>query len=444
MLDIAPVTLGLLSVCVVLILIYLGMYVGVALMLVSFAGVWLLRDDFSIASRLLGQAASDSISDYIFGVIPLFVLMGLLVSAARLGEDCFEIAHALLHKVAGGLGVTTVAANAVFASITGISIAAAAVFSRIAVPPMVRYGYSVRFAAGVVAGSSVLGMLLPPSLLFILYGVITEQSIGSLFIAGILPGLLLALAFIAYIMVMARFAPSFVYSAARDSTAESADVPKLPFSDVVIRLFPIVVLVLLVMGGIYGGIFTPTEAGAVGALGALVIAVARGRLDWKTLWNVLVDTGRITASISLLLIGASLYSRFLALSGLPDFISGLMVGADVGTPLFLTSFIFIIILLGCIIDSSSTMLISLPIAFPVAVTLGIDPIWFGVITVLGVEIGLLTPPFGLSVFVVKATLQQETTVTLNDVFAGSFPFALVMLTVLLVVCLNPWLTTILL
>jgi len=443
MIDLAPQTLGLLSVLLLLVLVYGGMHVGVALTATSFLGVWLLRDNMEIASRLLGIAASDAISDYVFGVIPLFVLMGLLVSVARIGEDCFDVANALLGRIRGGLGVATVGANAIFAAITGISIAAAAVFSRIAVPQMLRFGYAPRFAAGVVAGSSVLGMLIPPSLLFILYGVLTEQSIGSLFVAGILPGILLALAYCTAIVAAAAWRPGLIF---RDGKVRAATLPgaMLGAADMAGRMMPIMVLVLLVLGGIYGGIFTPTEAGAVGALGALVIAFVRGRLDRRGFWKVLVETGQITASVCLLLIGASLYSRFLALAGVPDMVSQAIIGVDLGVPLFLAAFIGIVILLGCIIDSSSIMLITLPIAFPVSQALGIDPIWFGVITVLAVEIGLLTPPFGLSVFVVKSALGPNSELTLNDIFIGTAPFALIMLIVLIFICLNPWMATALL
>src|SRR5690606_2021350 len=325
----------------------------------------------------------------------------------------------------GGLGIATVAANAVFAAITGISIAAAAVFTRIAVPQMIRFGYRAKFAVGVVAGSSVLGMLIPPSLLFILYGIITETSIGDLFLAGILPGLVLTAVYCAYILTAARFRPGLIFEASlipdaatRGAAARRGEVRR--------ALSPGVLMVVFVIGGIYGGFFTPAEAGAVGALGAFLITLARRRLAGSALWKVLVDTGQVTASVCLLLIGASLFSRFLALSGLPSEIAGLFQETGLGLAGFLFAYILTLLVLGCILDSSSTLLILVPITYPIAVSFGIDPYWFGVITVLTVEIGLLTPPFGLSVFVVRASLGGEAVVTTNQIFAGSLPFVLLM------------------
>jgi len=255
-----------------LLLIYAGMHVAVALTLLSFIGVWLIKGDAAIASNLLAQAASDSIASHIFGVVPLFVLMGFLVAIADIGRDSFEVANQIFRRLKGGLGIATVAANAVFAAITGISIASAAVFTRVAVPEMLRFGYKPRFAVGVVAGSSVLGMLIPPSLLMILYGFLSEQSVGSLFLAGVIPGILLAVAYSAYIVTASFLAPDYV-GGQRDA---EFGAPPLSLGAIVARMFPITGLILLVLGGIYGGWFTATDGGAVGALGALIIAPGDG------------------------------------------------------------------------------------------------------------------------------------------------------------------------
>ncbi|MGR3704023.1 MAG: TRAP transporter large permease subunit, partial [Paracoccaceae bacterium] len=292
------------SIAVMLVLIYAGLHVAIALTLISFLGVWLMRGNIELAANLLVVAFKDSITDQLFGVVPLFVLMGLVVSVSGMGRDTFDVAQAAFRKIVGGLGVATVAANAIFAAITGISIASAAVFTKVAVPEMRARGYTPEFSVGVVAGSSVLGMLIPPSLLFILYGILTERSVGDLFIAGILPGLILAAVYSAGIIIMARFAPGFVGRAAGEEEA-----PKLGFAKALGKLAPIVVLVGLVLGGIYGGWFTPTEAGAAGAAGALVIALILRRLSWRDFWQVLVQTGHTTAAICFLIIGASLYSR---------------------------------------------------------------------------------------------------------------------------------------
>lgn len=427
------------SIGLMLVLIYAGMHVSIALTLLSFIGVWLLKDNVDIAGNMLVIAFKDSISDYIFGVVPLFVLMGLTVSVAGIGRDTFDVANHLFRKVQGGLGIATVAANAIFAAITGISIASAAVFTKVAVPEMMHRGYTGRFAVGVVAGSSVLGMLIPPSLLFIIYGVLTEQSVGALFIAGIIPGLLLVAVYAGGIMLMGRFTPGFL--GAVDESPP--DGPTLTMVETFEKLGPIVLLVLLVLGGIYGGIFTPTEAGAAGALGALVIALAKRRLTWRSFWHLLVQTGHTTASVCFLIIGASLYSRMLAMSGMPGWLGGMVADSQLGLSGIVLSLIVIMILLGTILDSVSIMLLTLPVALPVLIGFDADLIWIGVLSILAVEIGLLTPPFGIAAFVIKATLGSKSDISLGDIFIGAAPFALMMLVVLALVFVFPALATVL-
>ena len=437
-----PTLIGLASVAIMLVLIYAGMHVGIALSLLSFVGVWMIRGDATVAANLLALAASDAISDYVFGVVPLFVLMGLLVAVADIGKDSFEVANQIFRRVRGGLGIATVAANAVFAAITGISIASAAVFTKVAVPEMLRHGYSPRFAVGVVAGSSVLGMLIPPSLLLILYGVLTEKSVGDLFVAGIIPGIVLAIAYSVGILLMGRFTPGFV--GGRIVSDEQQGAPLMSAGEMVARMMPVVALVVLVLGGLYAGLFTPTEAGAVGAAGALVLAIIKRKLSGAALWQVLVETGRITASICFLIIAAQLYSRMLAVSGVTELLRALTVSTGLGFPGLLTIFVLVVLLLGTILDSSSIMLITIPLVLPALVSFNVDLIWFGIVTLLAVEIGLLTPPFGIAVFVIKATLGNSSPITLNDIFAGALPFAAIMLVVLLLVIAFPWLATALL
>jgi tripartite ATP-independent transporter DctM subunit len=432
------VGIAFLSIAAMLVLIYSGMHVAIALILLSFVGVWVLRGNFDIASNMLVLAFKDSINDYLFGVVPLFVLMGLLVAVAGIGRDTFEVAAQVFRRILGGLGIATVAANAVFAAITGISIASAAVFTKVAVPEMIRHGYTPRFAVGVVAGSSVLGMLIPPSLLFILYGVLTEQSVGSLFIAGVLPGILLSLVYCAGIFAMGRWWPSFIGGPREQTWDTSQD---MGLAEMAGKIAPIVILVALVLGGIYGGYFTPTEAGAAGALGALLISLAKRRLTWASFWQVLVQTGHTTSSICFLIIGASLYSRMLAMSGMPGWLGNWVIDSGMGVTGILIALLFVIILLGTILDSASIMLLTLPIAVPILISTGVDLIWLGVLVILAVEIGLLTPPFGIAVFVVKATLGPTSPVTLGDIFAGAAPFAAMMLLVLVIVFLFPWLAT---
>ncbi|MDX1820813.1 MAG: TRAP transporter large permease [Paracoccaceae bacterium] len=424
-----PFDIGLIALAAMFVTVLAGLFVPVALMLCSFLGVWAIKGSPVLASKLMALAANDSISSYFFGVVPLFVLMGFIVAEAGLGRDAFDVANAMFRRLRGGLGVGTVGANAIFAAITGISIASAAVFTKIAVPQMIRHGYAPRFAVGVVAGSSVLGMMIPPSLLLILYGILTEQSIGDLFIAGIGPGLLLAVFFAAGIVLMAIFTPGFV---GRPEGAPEA----LPPRALLAKGLPIAALITLVLGGIYGGLFTPVEAGAVGAIGALLIGVALRRLTWAGLWRVLVDTGLVTATVCFLIIAAQMYSRMLALSGVPAGLGAWAAGADLGFWGLMILYVLIVIALGMILDSSSIMLILVPLMLPVVVPMGVDLVWFGIVTVLAVEIGLLTPPFGISVYVIKATL-DDPAITLAEIFKGAAPFALIMLVVLALIIVFP-------
>ena len=266
----SPFEIGLYSLGAIVILVYLGFWVPFALMLSSYVGVWLIKDSSILAGKLLALAASESISSYFFGVVPLFVFMGNVVSATGMGEDAYDVANQAFRKIRGGLAIGTVGANAVFAAITGISIASAAVFTKIAVPHMVKFGYSPRFSVGVVAGSSVLGMLIPPSLLLILYGILTEQSIGDLFIAAIIPGILLAMVFGFVILLLSFFWPSFVHSKKENS---KPDLQLMKLREFLQKGAPLVILIVVVLGGIYGGFFTPIEAGAIGSFGAVFLRI---------------------------------------------------------------------------------------------------------------------------------------------------------------------------
>ncbi len=428
--------IGLLSVAAMLLLIYVGMHVAIALLVVSFIGVWMITGRFEVAANLLGLAAADSIAGYTFGVVPLFIFMGLLVGIADMGRDAFEVANQLFRRVRGGLGIATVAANAVFAAITGISIAAAAVFTKVAVPEMLRLGYRPRFAVGVVAGSSVLGMLIPPSLLLIVYGIISEQSIGRMFLAGIVPGVVLATAFAVCILLMAYLFPGYV-GGNRPAAGRPSDYLG-PWA-MTRKLGPIVLLVVVVLGGIYGGIFTATEAAAVGALGALILALAKRRLTAGKFWNVLTETGQVTVAILFLIIAASIYSRMLALAGVPGAIESAIAGFGLGFYGFLFLYIAVLILLGTVLDAVSILLIAVPLALPIVAGHDVSLVWFGIVTVIAVEIGLLTPPLGLSVYVIKSSL-DDASITLGDVFVGAFPFAVIMLLTLLLIVAFPGLS----
>lgn len=431
----SPVEIGAYGIGALILLIFIGMPIGFGMLLVSFAGVAAIRND-TVALRMMTQVANDSLEEYLFAVVPLFVLMGLLVTISGVGRDTFDVFERLLRRVTAGLGIATVFANAVFASITGISIASATVFSRVAVPEMVRHGYTRTFATGVVAGSSVLGMLIPPSLLMIVYAVLAEESVGRMFLAGIGPGLLLSLIFSLTIILLARTRRGFVFEPGSDA----ADYTSFTGGDLLRKSVPVIALMGLVLGGLYGGFFNPTEAGAAGAFGALVIALLRRTLDRGTFWRLLVETGQITVSVLFLILAATFFSRMLALSGVPRELAEFFLEGPVGHWGFLLIYLGLIILLGCLIDSISIMLILLPIAVPVAEAAGFDRIWFGVLTVVAVEMGLLTPPFGLSVYTIKSAM-DDPDLRVGDVFRGALPFVGAMLLCLAILIVFPSIAT---
>jgi len=438
----SDVGIGALCFLASLVLIQSGMNIGVALMLLSFVGVWAIKS-LAVAGKLLASSVSTSIASDAYAVIPMFVLMGLFVSATNMGRDTFDVAALVLRRIRGALGMATVAANAVFAACTGTTIASASVFTKVAVPEMMRHGHTPRFSVGVVAGSSVLGMLIPPSILMIIFGVIANVSIGDLFTSGILPGIVLAAAFCLTILLLAYLRPGFV---AVDPTAlkgeyhgplEGASRWRL-----IVKMLPIVVLVGIVLGGIYGGFFTPTEAGGAGALTAFVIALVRRELTLKIFWQLALETGRVTAAICFLLMAAALYSQMLTLSGLPYTVGQWLQQAELGFFAILIGYLVVLIILGCFLDSVSIMLIVLPFVIPLFEAFGTNLVWLGLITIIAIEIGLLTPPLGLAVFVVKANLEDQR-ITTWDIFMGTMPMTITMVVVLVICVLFPWLSLVL-
>jgi C4-dicarboxylate transporter, DctM subunit len=437
-------SVGLPLVAMLIFAIACGLPVALSLVLSSFVGIAAMRSP-EVAGRFLASSANDAINEYTFGVIPLFILMGLLVSQSGVGKDTFDVFESLMRRILGGLGIATVASNTVFAAITGVSIASVAVFSKIAVPEMRRHGYSAQLSVGIVAGSSVLGMLIPPSLLLIVFGIISEQSIGKLFLAGLLPGALLAVIFSITIMLIGYIWPRQIGKLPKGAQKSNdtlgvedtgAIKPKMGLREASTKMAPMIVLIILVLGGLYGGLFSPTEAGAVGAAGALVIALLRRSLDLRSFWQVTKETGNINVSILFLIIGATLYTRALSLSGLPAWVTETIVALNLGYAGFLIIYVLILVIMGFFIDAVSILLIVVPIMLPVTMSLGMDPIWFGIITIVAVEIGLLTPPFGLSAFAVKASL-NDPDLSLSTIFIGAFPFVLGMFLLLAMLAVFP-------
>ncbi len=431
--DLSSATVGIVSLIAIVTFIYAGVHIAVALGMVSFVGVILLKGNVALPLNLLGLAIADSISDEAFATVPLFVMMGLVVSRCGLGRDVYEFANDVFHGLRGGLGVATVAANAIFAAVTGSSIASASVFAKVAVPEMRRYHYGKRFTVGIVAGSSVLGMIIPPSVMLIIYAVITEQSVGAMFLAGVLPGILLAVAFCIAIIAFAAFWPSFVGGEAPTGTRPPlASLAR----DAVHKLGPVLLLVVVVLGGLYGGILTPVESGAAGTVAAAILGAFKRRLNVRAIWGALVDTGHITANILFLIIAASIYSRMLGIAGLPTLFGEWLGTMQLSFAGFMVLYVLLLLALGTIFDTASIILIVVPLFLPALEPLNINLTWFGIVTVVGAEIGLLTPPFGISCFVIKATI-DDPSVTLNDVFMGALPFAGVMLIVLVLLIVFP-------
>ncbi len=425
-----PLQIGTVSVIAIVLLIYLGVYIPIALGVVSFVSIWLMRDNFDLAMNLLKIAVSDSVMEYTFATVPLFTFMGLIVSKAGMGSDIYEVMNSAFRRVKGGIGMATVGANAVFAAVTGSSIASASVFATVAVPQMLKLNYNPRFAVGVVAGSSVLGMIIPPSAMLIIYSLVAEQSVGDMFLAGIVPGLLLAAAYIGAIAFAGRFTPSFV------GGVDMPDEEPLSLAEMLGKTLPLVLLVLLVLGGIYTGWLTPVEAGAAGATMGLLIAIVRKRMTLQTFWEALIETGHITAAILFLITAASIYSRMLGLAGVPNMLGDVMSQHQLSIATIMTIYVLLMLFLGTLLDTASIILIVVPLFLPLIEPLGLSPVWFGIVTVVGAEIGLLTPPLGISCFVIKTTLNDER-ITLKDVFLGALPFAFVMLIVLILLIRFP-------
>jgi len=429
-----PFIVGIFSLVAIIVLIYAGCYVAIALSLVSFLGVWFIKSDPVIAVRMMSLAVADAIKHVDYASIPTFVMMGMIVGKSGFGSDIYEVANQIFRRLRGGLGIATVAANTAFAAVTGSSIAAASVFTRVSVPEMIRYDYSRRFAVGVVAGSSVLGMIIPPSVMMIIYAFVAEQSVAHMFIAGILPGLLLAAAFIGAIMVMTAFFPRFIGAGAY--TKQLAEPDLMPVGLMIWKIVPLVLLVLIVLGGIYTGFFTPSEAGATGAFTAFAMSLIARRMNWKSFKEVLIDTGHITANLLFLIIAASMYSKMLGIASLPFLLSQWIDQIELSFALTMMIYVILLLFLGTIMDTGSIILVCVPLFLTAIENMGMSLIWFGLITVVGAEIGLLTPPFGLSCFVIKAAVNRDD-ISLYDIFYGAFPFAVVMLMVLIVLIAFP-------
>jgi C4-dicarboxylate transporter, DctM subunit len=440
-------------VVVVLGLVFAGVHIAIALGITAALGIYLMTGDIEVVRTFVANTAYEALRDYVFAVIPLFMLMGDFLAKCGAARDIYTLANRASKWLPGRLAAATIIANALFGFVTGVSIAAAAAFSRIAYPEMRRYGYRRDFALGSVAGSACLGMLIPPSVLMIVWCVLTELSIGKLFLAGVIPGLLAAAGMVVYVVIAAKLKPELVgetHASRRAARALSADATAAPSprpdepdeAAVHAMLFSTLLVVALIMatlGAIWLGLCTPTEGAGIGAVGALILAVIKG-IKPREVWQVVLDVGRTSGPLLLLLFCAQLYSRVLSMTGFTEAAKAFLLSTGAGPWGILLVMVAIWFVLGCLIDSISIILLTVPIFAPIAVHLGFDPLAFAIIGILAIETGLLTPPFGILVFTVKAAVPDRD-VTLAEIFRGSIPYWIVLLVIVAAVAAFPKLAT---
>ncbi|HNK18063.1 MAG TPA: TRAP transporter permease [Piscinibacter sp.] len=397
---------------VLFVLMLLRVPVGMAMGLVGVSGYALIAGG-GPALKLIGQTSMRTVTDYTFGVIPMFMLMGAFVSVSGVSRELFRAANALIGHLRGGLGMATVLACGGFAAICGSSVATAATFSTVAYPEMRRYGYPQSFSTGVIAAGGTLGAMLPPSTVLAVYAVITQQDIGKLFMAGVLPGLLAMGMYVLTIVAIVALAPKLLPAGEKKPWSERLAAMK--------DVWPSLVLFIFVIGGLYGGVFTPTEAGGVGAGGAFLLGVIRRKLDRAGIRQALLQATRTAAAVFTVLIGALLFGYFLTITQTPQKLTEFLTGLGIGRYGVLALIMVMYLLLGCLMDAMAMIILTVPIIFPVIMQLGFDPIWFGVIIVMTVELGLIHPPVGMNVFVIKSVVQE---VSFTTIFKGVIPFVL--------------------
>jgi C4-dicarboxylate transporter DctM subunit len=394
------------------ILMLLRVPVGMAMGLVGVTGFGYIVGS-GPALKMIGQTTMRTVTDYTFGVIPMFLLMGAFVTNSGMSRELFRTANTFVGHLRGGLGIATVAACGAFAAICGSSVATAATFSTVAYPEMRRYGYPQSFATGVIAAGGTLGAMLPPSTVLAVYGIITEQDIGKLFIAGILPGLLAISMYISTIVLLGIVRPGFLPAGKRISWSDRLAALRDIWAPLVLFIF--------VIGGLYGGWFTPTEAGGMGAGGAFVIGVLSGRLSRADIRRSLLQATRTAAAVFTVLIGALLFGYFLTITQTPQKVTEFLTSLGLGRYGVLALIMLMYLALGCLMDAMAMIILTVPIIFPVITALGFDPIWFGVIIVMTVELGLIHPPVGMNVFVIKSVIPD---VSFTTIFVGVLPFIL--------------------
>ena len=423
-----PLVISIIGLVAFFFLMSQGMHIAFSFMFVGFMGVALLRG-LDSGFSLIGQQPFVWASNGNLIAVPLFILMGQFVFHAGIGTELFEFVHKWIGRFRGGLALATTVASAAFGACSGISLASAATMGTVAYPEMEKYKYDRRLSTGCITAGGALSCLIPPSVAFIIYGVLTEQSIAKLFIAGILPGLLLATMFLLLIIIMCRRNPQL-----------GPPGPSYTWKEMLVSLKGVVgvlILFIVVMGGLFMGVFTPSEAGAMGAFGAFVIAAARGKLTKSSVVAAVRDALKTSGFILTITIGAMMFSNFLAVGGFSGMFREWIEALPLSRNLIMISILFIYIPLGMVMDVLAMILLTVPIVYPVVQAMGFDPIWFGVVLTLLAEMGLLTPPVGLSTYVVSGV----TKVPLEEVFRGIAPFVVVMLLCLAVLYAFPQIST---
>ncbi len=423
--EINPLIVGGISILFLFIVLFSGMPIGIGLALLGFVGVLYLVGT-NAGLGVLKSVPYRTASQYMMTVVPLYVLMGEIAFAGGLSRDLYFAARQWLAKLRGGLAMATVTGCAGFAAICGSSVATAVAMGTVSLPEMERYGYDPKLSTGSIAAGGTLGILIPPSLGFIIYGLMTEQSIGKLFFAGVFPGILLASLFIITIYITTRRNPQLAPPGPASSLKEKITAIR--------GIWAVLILFALVMGGIYLGVFTPSEAGGVGAIGALVIAAGLRRLTWQKLGSALVNTARVTGMVFLIIIGAMIFGYFLAYTKLPFELAAIVSNLPLPPIAILIVVLIVYLILGCLMDTMAMIILTIPIFYPLITALGFDPIWFGVLLVITMEAGMITPPIGVNVYVIKGVAKG---VPLETVFIGIFPFLIAMIVCLAILIAFP-------
>ena len=405
-----PLILGFLGLAAIFVLVVLGMRIAFATALVGFVGLWVIKN-MGVAASVVGFLPHGIVAHYSLSVIPLFIIMGYYAFYAGLTDDVFFTARQWVGHLPGGLAIASVFGCAGFAACTGASTASAAIMGRVAIPEMRKYGYHPRLAAGVVAASGTLASLIPPSVILVIYGIITEQSIGALLIGGFIPGVISAAIYAVMIYTRVKISPELGQVQPKASWKERFVSLR--------RTWGVLLLIFLVIGGIYSGIFTPTEAGGAAAFSAFLMALFMRRLTIERLKESLLETGRTTIMIFSIIVGVLIFVRFLALTGLPSSFAEFILGLPVPRLLILLMILSVYIFLGMFLDAIGMLMLTLPIVFPAVVSLGYDPIWFGIIAVKMCEICLITPPVGLNCYIVRSVAPD---IPLEEIFRGIMTF----------------------